>query len=54
MGHGYSGSVLEGEGPIFLQAMGQRAEDAQRAGRTACPDWRSRVEVTQSKQRFDK
>ncbi len=34
MGHGYSGSVPESQGPIFLQAMGWRAKDAKRAGRT--------------------
>ena len=31
VGHGYSGSVPEGEGPVFLQAMGRCAKDAQRA-----------------------
>jgi len=31
MGHGYSGSVLEGESPIFLQAMGRRAKETRGA-----------------------
>jgi hypothetical protein len=31
MGHRYSGSVPEGQGPIFLQAMGRRAKKARRA-----------------------
>ena len=34
MGHRYSGSMPEGKGPIFLQAMGTSSEDAKRAGRT--------------------
>ena len=33
MGHGYSGSVREVQGPIFLQAMGRGTEDAKRVGR---------------------
>ena len=32
------GTVLEGEDPIFLQAVGRRPEDAERTGRTPRPE----------------
>ena len=31
MGHGYSGSVSESQGPIFLQAMGRRTKEESRS-----------------------